>query len=125
MFVASDDYKSVQQMKEIIEQDMTREPVQLGEITADQLKERAVCYVCRRDATRALALMSFDPQDLTGDTDGLSESELDVLEDWELKFIEKYPKVGVLVGDRTSDQQKQEEVVEEDAEKTIETKKAV
>ncbi|KAH7571412.1 hypothetical protein JRO89_XS04G0045800 [Xanthoceras sorbifolium] len=50
-----------------------------------------------RDASRALALMSFDPQDLTGNTEGLSESELEVLQDWELKFMEKYVKVGQLV----------------------------
>jgi membrane-associated progesterone receptor component len=41
-----------------------------------------------RDATRALALMSFDPNDLTGDLDGLSLSpdELEVLQDWEEKI---------------------------------------
>ncbi|CAA6654467.1 unnamed protein product [Spirodela intermedia] len=50
-----------------------------------------------RDASRALALMSFDQNDLTGDLEGLSAAELDVLEDWELKFIEKYAKVGQLV----------------------------
>ncbi|KAK0592107.1 hypothetical protein LWI29_013440 [Acer saccharum] len=52
-----------------------------------------------RDASRALALMSFDPQDLTGNIEGLSESELEVLQDWELKFIEKYIKVGQIVPD--------------------------
>ncbi|TXG48608.1 hypothetical protein EZV62_024483 [Acer yangbiense] len=52
-----------------------------------------------RDASRALALMSFDPQDLTGNIEGLSESELEVLHDWELKFIEKYIKVGQIVSD--------------------------
>ena len=49
-----------------------------------------------RDATRALALMSFDPNDLTGDLDGLSSDELEVLQDWEEKFKERYPRVGHL-----------------------------
>jgi hypothetical protein len=39
-----------------------------------------------RDATRALALMSFDPNDLTVDLDGLSSDELEVLQDWEEKI---------------------------------------
>ncbi|KAL8041155.1 hypothetical protein ABFS82_10G145600 [Erythranthe guttata] len=50
-----------------------------------------------RDASRALALMSFEPTDLTGNVEGLSESELEVLQDWEYKFMEKYVKVGQLV----------------------------
>lgn len=54
-----------------------------------------------RDASRALALMSFDPKDLTGNTEGLSESELEVLQDWEYKFMEKYVKVGQLVPEGT------------------------
>ncbi|KAK4762193.1 hypothetical protein SAY87_030077 [Trapa incisa] len=49
-----------------------------------------------RDASRALALMSFDPKDLTGNMEGLNESELEVLQDWEYKFMEKYVKVGQL-----------------------------
>lgn len=53
-----------------------------------------------RDASRALALMSFDPQDLTGNIDGLSSSELEALQDWEYKFTEKYVKVGQLVKDK-------------------------
>jgi membrane-associated progesterone receptor component len=53
-----------------------------------------------RDASRALALMSFDPRDLTGNIDGLNASELEVLQDWEYKFMEKYVKVGQLVGAR-------------------------
>ena len=51
-----------------------------------------------RDASRALALMSFDQSDLTGNLDGLSAAEMEVLQDWELKFMEKYVKVGQLVG---------------------------
>ncbi|KAG8096183.1 hypothetical protein GUJ93_ZPchr0013g34158 [Zizania palustris] len=42
-----------------------------------------------RDATRALALMSFDPIDLTGDLEGLDPDELEVLQDWEDKFKER------------------------------------
>lgn len=53
-----------------------------------------------RDASRALALMSFDRQDLTGNIEGLSASELEVLQDWEYKFMEKYVKVGQLVSKR-------------------------
>ncbi|ESR41769.1 Membrane steroid-binding protein 2 [Citrus sinensis] len=55
-----------------------------------------------RDASRALALMSFDPQDLTGNIEGLSDSELEVLQDWEYKFMEKYVKVGQIVSEQTS-----------------------
>ncbi|XP_050232705.1 membrane steroid-binding protein 2-like [Mercurialis annua] len=53
-----------------------------------------------RDASRALALLSFDPKDLTGNLEGLSESELEVLQDWEYKFMEKYVKVGQLVSEQ-------------------------
>lgn len=53
-----------------------------------------------RDASRALALMSFDPKDLTGNIEGLSASELEVLQDWEYKFMEKYVKVGQIVLNR-------------------------
>ena len=49
-----------------------------------------------RDASRALALMSFDLNDLTGDLEGLSPDELEVLQDWEEKFKERYPVVGRL-----------------------------
>ncbi|KAM0875245.1 hypothetical protein ACQ4PT_036934 [Festuca glaucescens] len=52
-----------------------------------------------RDASRALALMSFDLNDLTGDLEGLSPDELEVLEDWEEKFKERYPLVGHLPSD--------------------------
>ncbi|KAK3151477.1 hypothetical protein QOZ80_3AG0246390 [Eleusine coracana subsp. coracana] len=52
-----------------------------------------------RDATRALALMSFDPNDLTGDLEGLSPDDLEVLQDWEDKFKERYPRVGRLATD--------------------------
>ncbi|GFP82111.1 membrane steroid-binding protein 2 [Phtheirospermum japonicum] len=56
-----------------------------------------------RDASKALALMSFDPKDLTGNIQGLSESELEVLQDWEYKFMEKYVKVGQLVPKNTQE----------------------
>ncbi|CAI9105923.1 OLC1v1004956C1 [Oldenlandia corymbosa var. corymbosa] len=55
-----------------------------------------------RDASRALALMSFDPKDLTGNIDGLSDAELEVLQDWEYKFREKYVQVGQLVSHQTT-----------------------
>lgn len=55
-----------------------------------------------RDASRALALMSFEPQDLTGNIEGLGPSELETLRDWELKFMEKYVKVGQIVKEKTS-----------------------
>lgn len=159
MFVAVDDYRAVQKMKEVFEEDMRREVVQLGEVTEEQLMEYdgsdpkkpllmaikgniydvsqsrmfygpggRYALFAGRDATRALALMSFDPQDLTGNTEGLSESELDVLQDWELKFMEKYPKVGVLAGSQhqpmpRSREEKEEE--EEEADQVVESKKAV
>ncbi|KAL7214321.1 hypothetical protein ACSBR1_026688 [Camellia fascicularis] len=47
-----------------------------------------------KDASRALAKMSFEEQDLTGDISGLGPFELDALQDWEYKFMTKYVKVG-------------------------------
>ncbi|XP_020108258.1 membrane steroid-binding protein 2-like isoform X1 [Ananas comosus] len=58
-----------------------------------------------RDATRALALMSFDPDDLNGDLDGLNPDELEVLQDWEEKFKEKYVHVGRLVSKNVKDEE--------------------
>jgi len=49
-----------------------------------------------KDASRALAKMSFEPQDLTGDISGLGPFELDALQDWEYKFMSKYVKVGTI-----------------------------
>ena len=46
------------------------------------------------DASRALAKMSFKPEDLNGDLEGLSQSERDCLDEWEQKFKDKYPAVG-------------------------------
>lgn len=53
------------------------------------------------DASRALAKMSFSPEDLASrDLSDLSESEKKVLGDWEKKFIvtRKYPVVGSISG---------------------------
>lgn len=52
-----------------------------------------------RESSRALALMSFDHNDLNGNLEGLSTPELEVLQDWEEKFMEKYVKVGQLVSE--------------------------
>ncbi|XP_059463618.1 membrane steroid-binding protein 2-like [Corylus avellana] len=49
-----------------------------------------------REASRALALLSFKPQDINGNLEGLDASELDILQDWEDKFMDKYVKVGHL-----------------------------
>lgn len=49
-----------------------------------------------KDASRALAKMSFEDKDLTGDISGLSPFELDALQDWEYKFMSKYVKVGTI-----------------------------
>lgn len=57
-----------------------------------------------KEASRALALLSFKPEDINGNLQDLGPEELQILEDWEFKFIEKYPKVGQLV---TPDQQSQ------------------
>lgn len=50
-----------------------------------------------KDASRALALLSFKPEDIIGNIEGLNEEELVILQDWEYKFMEKYVKVGELV----------------------------
>ncbi|CAM0872960.1 unnamed protein product [Alopecurus aequalis] len=71
-----------------------------------------------RDASRALALMSFDHNDLTGDLEGLSPDELEVLQDWEEKFKERYPMVGHLPSDdATAGDQKGSELDHEEEEK--------
>ncbi|XP_047336726.1 membrane steroid-binding protein 1 [Impatiens glandulifera] len=49
-----------------------------------------------KDASRALAKMSFEVEDLTGDISGLGPFELDALQDWEYKFMSKYVKVGTI-----------------------------
>ncbi|KAI3696634.1 hypothetical protein L6452_29071 [Arctium lappa] len=47
-----------------------------------------------KDASRALALMSFEESDLNADLTGLGPFELEGLQDWEDKFKSKYVKVG-------------------------------
>ncbi|CAM6011978.1 unnamed protein product [Sphagnum balticum] len=49
-----------------------------------------------RDTSRALAKMSFEEKDLTGDLEGLNATELEALTDWEYRFMSKYVKVGDL-----------------------------
>eukprot|EP00238_Polyblepharides_amylifera_P009238 CAMPEP_0196593934 /NCGR_PEP_ID=MMETSP1081-20130531/76954_1 /TAXON_ID=36882 /ORGANISM="Pyramimonas amylifera, Strain CCMP720" /LENGTH=72 /DNA_ID=CAMNT_0041918061 /DNA_START=372 /DNA_END=590 /DNA_ORIENTATION=- len=51
-----------------------------------------------KDATRALALMKVDEAltNVPNPTQGLSLSEMDILNDWFTKYENKYPKVGVL-----------------------------
>lgn len=52
-----------------------------------------------KDASRALALMSFDPKDIENtDTSDLEEKQLKVLSDWVDNFTNKkgYPIVGKL-----------------------------
>lgn len=54
-------------------------------------------FFAGKETSRALALMSFDPSDINGNLEDLSEAELEVLHDWEEKFKEKYVKVGQIV----------------------------
>ncbi|KAA8539906.1 hypothetical protein F0562_026598 [Nyssa sinensis] len=49
-----------------------------------------------KDASRALAKMSFEEKDLTGDISGLGPFEVEALQDWEYKFMSKYVKVGTV-----------------------------
>jgi membrane-associated progesterone receptor component len=64
-----------------------------------------------KDASRALAKMSFEEKDLTGDIEGLSAYEAEALTDWEYKFMSKYVKVGTVKPGPVSNK------VEESAEK--------
>ncbi|KAH7840937.1 hypothetical protein Vadar_023558 [Vaccinium darrowii] len=50
-----------------------------------------------KDASRALAKMSKDQDDVIGSLHGLSDKEMGVLNDWEKKFEAKYPVVGRVV----------------------------
>ncbi|KAK7826910.1 probable steroid-binding protein 3 [Quercus suber] len=50
-----------------------------------------------KDASRALAKMSKNDEDVTPSLDGLSDKEIGVLNDWEKKFEAKYPVVGRVV----------------------------
>ncbi|KAK6159013.1 hypothetical protein DH2020_006327 [Rehmannia glutinosa] len=58
---------------------------------------RPVCAVAGRDASRALALMSFDLKTSLGTSKVWVNRKVEVLQDWEYKFMEKYVKVGQLV----------------------------
>ncbi|XP_037447575.1 membrane steroid-binding protein 1-like [Triticum dicoccoides] len=49
-----------------------------------------------RDVSRALAKMSFELSDLTGDVSGLGPLEVEALQEWEQKFMGKYVKVGTI-----------------------------
>ncbi|XP_061351056.1 membrane steroid-binding protein 2-like [Gastrolobium bilobum] len=67
-----------------------------------------------KECSRALALLSFKPEDINGNLEGLGEGELTILEDWEYKFIEKYPKVGQLVPEqRTQQNEHQKEQIQD------------
>ena len=46
-----------------------------------------------KDASRALAKMSKNDEDISPSLDGLSDKEIGVLNDWENKFQAKYPVV--------------------------------
>ena len=50
-----------------------------------------------KDCTRALAKLSFEPADFTSDVEGLSQDELDKLEEWIEMFGDKYRRVGRLL----------------------------
>ncbi|KAL4181938.1 hypothetical protein AMTRI_Chr12g239910 [Amborella trichopoda] len=50
-----------------------------------------------RDASRALAKMSKNEEDISPSINDLSEKEIGVLQDWEKKFEAKYPVVGRVV----------------------------
>ncbi|XP_024983141.1 putative receptor-like protein kinase At5g39000 [Cynara cardunculus var. scolymus] len=50
-----------------------------------------------KDASRALAKMSFADEDLNGDLTGLGPFELEALQDWEDKLKSKYVKVGSII----------------------------
>ncbi|KAK6137027.1 hypothetical protein DH2020_029226 [Rehmannia glutinosa] len=130
MFVAADDYAAVKranefvlrepvQMGDVTEEDLRaydgsdpNKPLlmaikgQIYDVSRSRMfygPGSPYALFAGRDASRALALMSFDPKDLTGNIKGLGESELEVLQDWEYKFMEKYVKVGQLVSKNTSD----------------------
>lgn len=55
------------------------------------------CMFSGKDASRALAKMSKNEDDVCASLDGLSDKELGVLADWEKKFEAKYPMVGRVV----------------------------
>lgn len=127
-FFGSSDHGHQQRSRDFEEQTQALPPpVQLGEITEQELKEydgsdpnkpllmaiKGQIYdvsqsrmfygpggpyalFAGKDASRALAKLSFEEKDLTGDISGLGAFELDALQDWEFKFMSKYVKVGTV-----------------------------
>ncbi|KAJ8547613.1 hypothetical protein K7X08_011199 [Anisodus acutangulus] len=128
-FFGSSDHGGHQQRSRNFEEEVEAlpPPVQLGEITEEELKEydgtdpkKSLLMAIKgqiydvtqsrmfygpegpyalfagKDASRALAKMSFEEKDLTGDISGLGAFELDALQDWEYKFMSKYVKVGTV-----------------------------
>ena len=49
-----------------------------------------------KEAARALGIMSTNAEDCTGDLTGLTDAQLNTLEDWKKKFAAKYPVVGTI-----------------------------
>ncbi|KAL1531431.1 Membrane steroid-binding protein 2 [Salvia divinorum] len=129
LFGSSDDVGHVDHGSSKPEEDVKPlpPPVQLGEVTGDELKQydgsdsskpllmaiKGQIYdvsqsrmfygpggpyalFAGKDASRALANMSFDEKDLNGDLTGLGAYELEALQDWEYKFMSKYVKVGTV-----------------------------
>ncbi|CAI9092196.1 OLC1v1027381C1 [Oldenlandia corymbosa var. corymbosa] len=127
LFGSSDHAPQVRSRRLEEEMEPLPPPVQLGEVTEEQLKEydgadpkkpllmaikgqiydvsqSRVFYgpggpyhlFAGKDASRALAKMSFEEKDLTGDLTGLGVFELEALQDWEYKFMSKYVKVGTV-----------------------------
>lgn len=50
-----------------------------------------------REVARALACMSLKQEDCTSDLEGLTESQLNTLKQWEARFNKQYPVVGHIV----------------------------
>ncbi|XP_004234379.1 membrane steroid-binding protein 1 [Solanum lycopersicum] len=123
----SPDNRHQQRPRDFEEQKPLPPPVQLGEISGEELKQydgsdskkpllmaiKGQIYdvsqsrmfygpggpyalFAGKDASRALAKMSFEEKDLTGDISGLGPFELEALQDWEYKFMSKYVKVGTV-----------------------------
>jgi predicted heme/steroid binding protein len=76
-------------------------PVPTGAVAqlADRQRGRAAAAAgvypfAGQECARALALMSVDPSDCSGDLEGLGHTEKGTLRDWVDKFDFKYPVVG-------------------------------
>ncbi|KAJ3682993.1 hypothetical protein LUZ60_013220 [Juncus effusus] len=59
-------------------------------------------FFAGREISRALALMSFDPNDFNDKLEDLGADELEVLSDWEEKFRERYVKVGRIITNKNN-----------------------